>query len=320
MYSSTELLSDALYSLFEAGLIRRPADADTDTVLHAGFFIGSSALYKGLRELPEVRRRLIDMTRISNVNTLFGDEKRKRAQRLDARFINETMMVTLLGAAVSDALDDGRVVSGVGGQFDFISMAQALDGAMSILMCRARREHGGKPSSNVRWNYGHNTVPRHYRDVFVTEYGVAATRGCSDRDVIDRMLHVADAEFQDALVKAARDAGKVERGYGMAADAVKNTPADITSAFDPHRSHFPPYPLGTELTEDEQALAEALGWLQANTASTSSKTATLLRAAFGGVDASNNSALDRMGLAQPKGIRQRAMQRLLNYALTRTNP
>ncbi|MEL7186346.1 MAG: acetyl-CoA hydrolase/transferase C-terminal domain-containing protein, partial [Pseudomonadota bacterium] len=140
LYSSTELLSDALFSLFEQGVVKRPADAENSAVLEAGFFIGSGALYDGLRNLSPERRRLINMTRISKVNTLFGDEHRKRAQRRDARFINETMMITLLGAAVSDALEDGRVVSGVGGQFDFVSMAQSLDNAMSILMCRARRE------------------------------------------------------------------------------------------------------------------------------------------------------------------------------------
>ena len=122
------MLSDALFALFDAGLIKRPADDTTAAVMHAGFFIGSNALYNGLRALPEERRRLIDMTRISKVNTLFGEEAVKRAQRRDARFINETMMVTLLGAAVSDALDDGRVVSGVGGQFDFVSMAAAVVG------------------------------------------------------------------------------------------------------------------------------------------------------------------------------------------------
>ena len=319
LYSSTELLSDALYSLFDVDLIRRPADSSTETVLHAGFFLGSNALYEGLRSLPDARRRLIDMTSISNVNTLFGDEFTKRAQRRDARFINETMMVTLLGAAVSDALDDGRVVSGVGGQFDFVSMAQALDGALSILMCRARRDHRGRPSSNIRWSYGHVTVPRHHRDVYVTEYGVAATRGCSDRNVIDRILHIADAEFHEGLVKAARDSGKLERGYAMAPDADNNRPATLTSVFNDYRSEFPPYPLGTELTADEQVLAEALGWLQASTASASGKVRTMLRAALGRGDTSHQSALDRMGLAEPSGLRQRILQRMLGYALKRTS-
>ena len=318
LYASTELLSDALFSLFDAGLVKRPADRSSTTVMHAGFFIGSNALYDGLRALPEERRRLIDMTRISKVNTLFGQEAVKRAQRRDARFINETMMVTLLGAAVSDALHDGRVVSGVGGQFDFVSMAQSLDGAMSILMCRACRESGGKVSSNIRWNYGHTTVPRHHRDVYVTEYGIAATRGRSDRDTIDRLLHVAGAEFHDDLIEAPRRAGKIERDYKMASDADNNRPEVIASVFNQHRAHFPPYPLGTELTSDEQALAEALGWLQNNTATTRKRFRTMLHAVLNGTPSGNEKALARMGLDDPSGVKQRVMRRLLRYALHRT--
>lgn len=318
LYASTELLSDALYSLFDAGIVRRAAGRGVNAVIHAGFFVGSSALYEGLRKLPEDRRKLIDMTSISEVNTLFGDESRKRAQRRDARFINETMMVTLLGAAVSDALEDGRVVSGVGGQFDFVSMAQSLDDAMSILMCRARRESNGKASSNIRWNYGHNTVPRHHRDVFVTEYGIAATRGCSDRDTIDRLLHIADAEFQAELAESARSARKIESTYALDDVAANNRPDIIRSVFDRHREHFPPYPLGTDLTADEQELADALGWLQSNTATQGKTVGTLLRALTVGEDADSRPAIARMRLAEPKGIRQAMSQRMLKLALKRT--
>ncbi len=318
LYASTELLSDALFALFNAGLVRRPADADTDTVMHAGFFIGSNALYDGLRDLSAERRRLIDMTSISHVNTLYGDERRKRRQRRDARFINETMMVTLLGTAVSDALDDGRVISGVGGQFDFVAMGQALEGAMSILMCRARREHRGKLSSNIRWEYEHTTVPRHHRDVYVTEYGIAATRGSSDRDVIDRILHIADAAFHNELKESARRANKIENDYAMAPDAINNTPASIRAVFDEHREAFPSFPLGTELTADEQALAGALAWLQAETATSSRKWRRVISALFEPVDGRYQGALERMKLAKPAGIGQRIQQRLLGQALKRT--
>lgn len=318
LFASTELLSDALYSLFETGIVRRPADADDPAVIHAGFFVGSGALYEKLRNLPADQRRLIDMTRISQVNTLFGNEARKRAQRGDARFINETMMVTLLGAAVSDALEDGRVVSGVGGQFDFVSMAQSLNDAMSILMCRARRQSGGKATSNIRWNYGHNTVPRHHRDVFVTEYGIAATRGCSDRDTIDRLLHIADAEFQAGLLESARSAGKVETAYTLDSDAARNTPAALQSVFDAYRAHFPPYPLGTEFSADEQALVDALGWLQSNTATKGSTVATMLRAVTASAAGDNASALARMRLDRPSGPREMLLQKMLSLALKRT--
>ena len=318
LYSSTELLSDALFSLFQAELLKRPADSNTNAVMHAGFFVGSNGLYRGLRELSEERRALIDMTRISRVNTLFGDEHEKRTQRVDARFVNETMMVTLLGAAVSDALDDGRVVSGVGGQFDFVSMAQNLDNAMSILMCRARREHRGRVSSNVKWNYAHTTVPRHHRDVYVTEYGIAATRGCGDRDIVDRMLHIADARFHRSLIASASKSGKLERGYRMAADASDNRPERLTSTFDAFREHFPRYPLGTEMTPEEQALVEALGWLQARSMTRTDKLRTIWQAATDSADPENEAALNRMQLAEPTGVNERIARKLLNHALKRT--
>ena len=320
LFASTELLSDALFALFERGIVRRAADADDPTQLHVGFFVGSSALYRALRELPEERRRLINMTRISWVNTLFGDERRKRAQRRDACFINETMLVTLLGAAVSDALDDGRVVSGVGGQFDFVSMAHRLESARSVLMVRARRTAGGEASSNIRWHYGHTTVPRHHRDLFVSEYGIADTRGRTDRSVIEAMLHIADADFQEELAGAARDAGKLPVDWSAPPAMQHNTPAAIAEVFaaDGIREHFPPYPLGSELTAVEQQLAVALTWLQNKTARPLSNGMELMTAILRGGDG-EAAAMRRMSLDKPTSVRQRLLARLLKYALTSTN-
>jgi acyl-CoA hydrolase len=320
LFASTELLSDALFSLFEAGIIKRPADEDDPSVIHAGFFIGSSRLYDGLNALSEARRRLINMTSISNVNTLFGSEARKRRQRRAGRFVNETMMVTLLGAAVSDALEDGRVVSGVGGQFDFVSMAYALDDAQSILMCRARRVHEGIARSNFHWSYGHSTVPRHYRDVFVSEYGIAATKGLTDQQVIDAMMCIADSAFQTRLIESAQKAGKLGTDYSLAADARNNTPAALAAVFDrPElRTRFPQYPLGTELTPVEQHLMEALAWLKLRTARPWPKLRLLALAFARSVRDDNVNAIARMGLTQPTGIREHILRRLVGIALDRT--
>ncbi|MCB1845302.1 MAG: hypothetical protein KDI09_20205, partial [Halioglobus sp.] len=62
LYASTEMLSDAVFSLFRHGLVRRSADEDDETLIHAGFFVGSSRFYEELRSLPPARRKLIDMT------------------------------------------------------------------------------------------------------------------------------------------------------------------------------------------------------------------------------------------------------------------
>jgi len=317
LFASSELLSDALFALYESGLIRRPAGAGDNSLMHAGFFVGSERLYAALRALDDAERGKIRMTAISEVNTLFGDETRKREQRRDARFVNETMMLTLLGAAVSDALDDGRIVSGVGGQFDFVSMAHALDDACSILMCRARRESGGKLRSNIRWSYAHTTVPRHYRDVYVSEYGVAATRGKTDKDIIDAMLCIADSAFQDELLDAARRAGKIEPDYALPADARNNTPDALRELFerDELGRHFPPYPLGTDFTPVEQELVDALEWLKSRTASGWSRLTLALRALPRAPLSKNRQALERMGLEQPKGFGQTLLCRLLDLGI-----
>ena len=68
-----------------------------------------------------------------------GREALDALQRRDARFFNICMMATALGAAVSDGLENGQVVSGVGGQYNFVAMAHALEGGRSILMLRSTR-------------------------------------------------------------------------------------------------------------------------------------------------------------------------------------
>ena len=323
LYGSSELMSDALFSLFARDILRRPADARDETVLHGGFFIGSAAFYEALRRLPEERRRLINMTSISRVNTLYGDEERKRSQRRDARFINETMMATLLGSAVSDGLENGRVVSGVGGQFDFVSMAQALPDGLSVLMLRSRRLHDGRPQSNIRWSYSHATVPRHYRDVFVSEYGLAATRGRPDREVIAAMLDIADSAFQDELLETARASGKVAADHAVSVDARRNTPEVLASVFGAPgvAPHFPPYPHGTDLTTVEQELAGALTWLKDATVRLPDRLrVTLAAIRRGGGDADRRYAdhLERLDLGSPEGLGQRIMQRLVALALYRS--
>ncbi|WP_371358526.1 acetyl-CoA hydrolase/transferase C-terminal domain-containing protein, partial [Salmonella sp. E393-2] len=100
--------------------------------------------------------------------------------------------VTLLGAGVADQLEDGRVLSGVGGQYNFVAQAHELEGARSILMLRSWRESGGEVSSNIVWQYAHTTIPRHLRDMVVTEYGIADLRGKNDAEVIAALLAIAD--------------------------------------------------------------------------------------------------------------------------------
>src|SRR5690606_30344206 len=145
------------------------------------------------------------MTAVSKVNQLYGDETLERLQRQHARFVNTSMKVTLNGAAASDTVAGGRVVSGVGGQYNFVAMAHALDGARSILLLRSTRlTRRGKLESNVVPEYGQCTIPRHLRDIVISEYGIADLRGKTDAECADQLIRIADSRFQQGLIKAAQ--------------------------------------------------------------------------------------------------------------------
>ena len=319
LYGCTEMLVDGFLALLRAEILRRRVTAadGREAVLHAGFFVGNQAFYRQLRELPAETLDLIAMTGISFTNTLVGDEASKREQRRHARFINTAMVATLLGAVSSDQLEDGRVVSGAGGQHDLVAMAHALEGARSIIGLRSTRRQDRRTVSNIVWRYANTTVPRQLRDIVVTEYGIADLRGKSDRDVIVEMLKVADAAFQPGLIEAAKRAGKLERSFERMPAWAGNRPERIAAALAPARRDglLPAFPLGTEMTEVEQALAGSLTSLK------SAGYADLMRMLWAGVarspHAGERSAVERMSLASAATLRERAMRALVLGALRR---
>ncbi|MBN8505475.1 MAG: acetyl-CoA hydrolase [Burkholderiales bacterium] len=229
-----------------------------------GFFIGPGAFYERLRTMSEEERARIDMTRIDFINQLYGksaeETQLKRVQRVKARFMNTTMKVTLLGAAASDALESGAVVSGVGGQYNFVAMGHALPDARSILMLRATHDTADGPVSNIVWSYGHTTIPRHLRDIVITEYGVADIRGLSDQDMVKRLIAIADSRFQAELVKAAKAHGKLDAAWELPEAWTHNTPQELDDRLHPFTEQglLPGFPFGTDLTPDELKIVAAL--------------------------------------------------------------
>jgi hypothetical protein len=314
LYGVSEMVTEAFIGLIESGILRRAVDG---IILHGAFFLGPKSFYRALREMKPEEIARICMMPVSFTNELYGDEERKRAARVDARFINNTMMATLLGAAVSDGLDDGQVVSGVGGQYNFVAQAFALSGARSILTLEATRQARGKTFSNIRWTYGHETIPRHLRDVFITEYGIADVRGKSDADVIAAMLAIADSRFQDELARIAKDNGKLAKSYEIPREHRDNTPERIAAALKPARDAglLPSFPFGSDFTEVEQRLIPALQVLQRAQAAPLQLASLLWRGLMRKPDAAEQECLARLGLDRPKTFQERIYRALVGAAL-----
>jgi acyl-CoA hydrolase len=319
LYGASEMFVESFLDLHRAGILKREVDG---ALLHAAFFVGSKAFYQALRDMPEAERAKFCMTAVSFVNELYGpDEPAKRAARVKARFINNAMMATLLGDVISDGLENGQVVSGVGGQYNFVAQSFALEDARSIMMVRATRRSKGRVTSNILWNYGHTTIPRHLRDIVVTEYGIADLRGKTDRDVIAAMVAIADSRFQSELLKRAKDAGKIERAFELPVSCRNNTPKRIERALAPARAAglLAPFPFGTDFTEVEQCLLPALKRLAA--AAPMQLVGLLLRGMVSRAPAADVQAcLARMGLNHPRGLSETLYAALLRCQLTSVTP
>jgi len=314
LYGVSEMVTEAFIGMIDSGILKRAVDG---IILHGAFFLGPKSFYRALREMGAEDIARIRMMPVSFTNELYGDEEEKRAARVDARFVNNTMMATLLGAAVSDGLDNGQVVSGVGGQYNFVAQAFALSGARSVLALEATRQSRGRAQSNIRWNYGHETIPRHLRDVFITEYGTADVRGKSDVDVIAAMLAIADSRFQSELARVAKEAGKLPKDFEVPAAYRENTPERVSAALKPARDTglLPSFPFGSDFTEVEQRLIPALQILQEAQQAPLHLARLLLRGMTHPPGADDRECLARLGLDKPMTFAERMYRALVSAAL-----
>ena len=335
LYGCSEMFVHGLMVLVDAGIVRRKVYPDaerqalanagmldeslhTDGVcVHGGFILGPASFYQRLREVPHSKRSEFNMTAISFINELYGQEALKRLQRRYARFVNSAFTMTLLGAGVADQLQDGRVLSGVGGQYNFVAQAHALHDARSVIILRSWRESGGEVSSNIVWEYGHCTIPRHLRDIVITEYGIADLRGKTDRKVIEALLNITDSRFQTALIEQAQHIGKLPKDFCLNPRFANNSPERLHAIAARHPHLFPEYPLGCDFSAQEQDLLRALNWLKSKF-----KLTQIYELGKATLDAPAPHAfpehLARMQLAKPTGLREELYQRLLLAGLQAT--
>lgn len=316
LYGTSEMVMDGFMHLRKAGILKRfifDQDEKKQRYLHGAFFLGSKVFYQWLRDLKGDDHDGFSMTRVSKVNDLYdGHEMALRRQRKNARFFNTCMQVSILGGVVSDTIDSGEVVSGVGGQYNFVAMSHELSDSHSILMLRSTRHNGGKRRSNIVLNQPHETIPRHLRDVVITEYGIARLHGRTDEEVVQALIEISDVEFQGALIRGAQKNGKLGMSYKVPKHALMNSPAHLAELMKRHTAHFPPFPFGSDFTPVELKLASALGKLR------DANLLGRLAAVFVGLVTPPQryaKELARMDLWPAKGLKQKMMKVLMAGAL-----
>lgn len=293
------------------------------TVILGAFFLGPKAFYQDLNHMSEEERQLFAMASVEKVNQLYGDEELRSLQRKDARFINTGMVASVYGAIASDQLENGQVISGIGGQYNFVAMGHVLPDARVIIMIKSTKGAGKKLKSNIVFKYGHCSIPKHLRDIVVTEYGIADIRSKPEKEVIAAMINIADSRFQPQLVAQAQKAGKLPLDYEIPEEYRNNLPQKISALLKPYQSQglFPQFPFGTELPEIEVTLVKALKGLKGLAKGNQLKLAKgMALELFRPIPrTAAQHYLERMKLLHPSSIQERIMRKMVVLALRNAN-
>jgi hypothetical protein len=187
-----------------------------------------------------------------------------------------------------------------------------------MIMIRSTRMAGADARSNIVFNYGHCSVPKHLRDIVITEYGIADLRGKSDEEVAIALIHVADSRFQEGLLMQAKKAGKVSKTYQIPERFRNNTPERLNAIAASYKQKglFVVFPFGTIFKPEEVALGQSLRGFKARLEANKAKTLYhLVKRMFGPDSISALPYLERMQLKNPGSLKEKLLKKVVTFAL-----
>jgi len=190
----TELFSDGVIELIEAGVLTNAAKTIHKGKCVAGFALGSQRLYDYMDNNPFFEFHPQDY-----VNDPFVI-----AQNTKQVALNSALEVDLTGQVCADSMGT-QFYSGVGGQFDFIYGALRSPGGVPIIALPATAKDGAisRIVPTLKVGAGVVTTRNHVRYV-VTEYGVADLFARTIRERVKALVNIAAPQFRDELLYFAK--------------------------------------------------------------------------------------------------------------------
>lgn len=194
----TELFSDGVIELVEAGVLTGAQKTIHPHKIIAGFVIGSRKLYQWVDDNP-----LIELHRTEYVNDPFVI-----AQNDNQVAINSAIEVDLTGQVCADSIGP-KLYSGVGGQLDFVYGASRSKGGVPIIaLPSTTRLRDGRVISRITAMLNHGagvvTTRNHVRFV-VTEHGIADLYGKTIRQRARSLIQIAHPDFREDLERKAKE-------------------------------------------------------------------------------------------------------------------
>ncbi|MBC8504588.1 MAG: acetyl-CoA hydrolase/transferase family protein [Anaerolineales bacterium] len=189
----TELFSDGVIDLVNAGVLTNAKKTLHQGKIIAGFILGTKKLYNWVHNNP-----LIEFHRTEYVNDPFVIAKNERMVA-----VNSAIEVDLTGQVCADSIGP-KLYSGVGGQLDFIYGASLSKGGVPIIALPSKAKNFSRIVPLLKHGAGVVTSRNHVHYV-VTEHGVADLYGKTIRQRTHALINVAHPDFRDDLKKQAKE-------------------------------------------------------------------------------------------------------------------
>ena len=190
----TELFSDGVIELIEAGVLTNSAKTIHKGKCIAGFALGSQRLYDYIDNNP-----MFEFHPQDYVNDPFVV-----AQNTRQVAINSALEIDLTGQVCADSIGP-MFYSGVGGQLDFMYGALRSPGGVPIIALPATAKDGqiSRIVPMLKQGAGVVTTRNHVRFI-VTEYGAADLFARSVRERVHNLVNIAAPQFREELLYFAR--------------------------------------------------------------------------------------------------------------------
>jgi len=194
----TELFSDGVIDLVNAGVLTNARKTLHPGKIVAGFILGTQRLYDWVDDNP-----MIELHRTEYVNDPFVIAQNERMVA-----VNSAIEVDLTGQVCADSIGP-KLYSGVGGQLDFIyGASRAKDGVPIIALPSTVALKDGAVVSRIAAMLKHGagvvTTRNHVRFI-VTEYGIAELYGKTIRQRAQALINIAHPEFREELTRQAKE-------------------------------------------------------------------------------------------------------------------
>jgi 4-hydroxybutyrate CoA-transferase len=189
----SELFSDGVIDLVEAGVLTNARKTIHTGKITAGFIIGTRRLYQWVDDNP-----LIELHPTEYINDPFVIAQNERQVA-----INSAIEVDLTGQVCADSIGP-KLYSGIGGQLDFIYGASRSKGGVPIIALPSTAREFSRIVPMLKQGAGVVTGRNHVHYI-VTEYGVASLYGKSIRQRAQELIHIAHPNFREELTRTAKE-------------------------------------------------------------------------------------------------------------------